>query len=64
MEEVCKVDWCNNKPNRSGKKYCRMHYDQIRKYGKIINYRPVGKRNEYDSIIKNHQRRNWGRLVF
>lgn len=50
MEEVCKVDWCNNKPNRSGKKYCRMHYDQIRKYGKIINYRPVGKRNEY--IIK------------
>ena len=20
--------------------------------------------DEYDSIIKNHQRRNWGRLVF
>lgn len=45
--EKCLVEWCNCKPNISGKGYCRMHYDQIRKYGHITNFRPKGKRNEY-----------------
>lgn len=44
---MCKIEWCNNKPCVSGKGYCRGHYDQIRKYGKILNERPKGKRNEY-----------------
>ena len=44
---MCKVDWCDNKPNISGKGYCRLHYDQIRKYGNITTFRPPGKRNKY-----------------
>lgn len=44
---MCKVEWCNNKPAISGKGYCRMHYDQIRKYGTTTDYRPCGHRNEY-----------------
>ena len=44
---MCKVEWCSNKPVRSGKGYCRMHYDQIRKYGTTTSYRPAGRRNEY-----------------
>lgn len=43
--EKCKVDWCDSKPVRSGKGYCRLHYDQIRQYGHITNFRPKGKRN-------------------
>ena len=43
----CKVKWCNCKTCISGKGYCRMHYDQIREYGRITEYRPAGRRNEY-----------------
>ena len=35
----CKCEWCNNVPNRSGKGYCRKHYDQMRKYGHILDVR-------------------------
>lgn len=45
----CKCEWCNNKPNRSGKGYCRTHYDQIRKYGYVLNKRTIANPNE---IIK------------
>lgn len=48
---LCKADWCDNKPNRSGKGYCRTHYDQIRKYGKILNKRTA--RNKNDIILRN-----------
>lgn len=37
--DKCKVEWCNNKPNTSGKGHCRTHYDQIRKYGYILETR-------------------------
>lgn len=47
MDDLCKVDWCRNKKCLSGKGYCRMHYDQMRKHGHITNYRPAGNRNEY-----------------
>lgn len=33
----CICDWCNREQNRSGKGYCRKHYDQIRKYGHIVD---------------------------
>lgn len=35
----CKCEWCNRTPDRSGKGYCRFHYDQIRKYGYILDIR-------------------------
>lgn len=44
---MCKVEWCNAKECISGKGYCRLHYNQIRKYGTITNYRTRGNRNEY-----------------
>lgn len=37
--EKCKCEWCNNVPNPSGKGYCRKHYDQVRKYGHILQTR-------------------------
>ena len=48
--EICKAEQCQNKPNQSGKGYCRRHYDQIRKYGHILNDIAKGNRNKY--IIK------------
>lgn len=44
---MCIISWCNNKPDKSGKGYCRKHYDEIRKYGTTTNFRPNGNRNEY-----------------
>lgn len=35
----CKCEWCDNVPNRSGNGYCRKHYDQMRKYGHILDLR-------------------------
>lgn len=35
----CKCEWCRNVPNRSGNGYCRRHYDQIRKYGYVLDTR-------------------------
>jgi hypothetical protein len=43
---TCKVEWCINVPNRSGKGYCRTHYDQIRHYGQILNKRTTRNPNE------------------
>lgn len=37
--EKCICSWCRHVQNRSGKGYCRRHYDQIRKYGKILDVR-------------------------
>lgn len=48
----CKVDFCNSKPNISGKGYCRRHYDQIRKYGHVDNIRTQNNPNEF--VIKNN----------
>lgn len=42
---MCKVNWCCNKPIWNN--YCRFHYDEIRKFGKVTGKRPNGKRNEY-----------------
>lgn len=44
--DKCVVPWCTGKRNRSGKGYCRRHYDQIRKYGHILNTRTTHDRNE------------------
>lgn len=38
MEKCC-VDWCKGKPCISGKGYCRKHYDQMRRYGYILDIR-------------------------
>ena len=38
MEKCC-VEWCKGKPNRSGKGYCRRHYDQMRAFGHILDDR-------------------------
>lgn len=46
---MCLVEWCNNIPNKSGKGYCRTHYDQLRKHGHILNKRTT--RNKNDVII-------------
>jgi len=35
----CKCEFCYSKPNRSGKGYCRRHYDQMRKYGHLLDDR-------------------------
>lgn len=45
----CKCEWCDNVPNRSGKGYCRKHYDQIRRYGHVLDVR--GKRNKNRIIV-------------
>lgn len=44
---MCKVEWCNNAQIIGNTNLCRNHYNQIRKYGKILDERPRGKRNEY-----------------
>lgn len=35
----CKCEWCHGVPNPSGNGYCRKHYDQIRKYGHVLDVR-------------------------
>ena len=35
----CICEWCHGVQNISGKGYCRKHYDQIRKYGYILDKR-------------------------
>ncbi len=47
-KQKCKCEWCYCQPVRSGKGYCRRHYDQIRKYGHVINKR---NRNDDNEII-------------
>ena len=42
----CKVDRCSNTVNMSGKGYCRRHYDQVRKYGYILETYSRTCRNE------------------
>lgn len=37
--DKCKCEWCSRKPNKSGNGYCRVHYDQMRKYGHILDIR-------------------------
>lgn len=44
---MCIVEYCKWKPNPSGKGLCRKHYDQMRKYGKVIIERTKGNRNDY-----------------
>lgn len=39
MIDKCRVEWCKGKPNTSGNGYCRKHYDQMRKYGHILDVR-------------------------
>jgi len=43
---LCLVEWCNNVPNNSGKGYCRKHYDQIRKYGNILETKTIQTPND------------------
>lgn len=49
---MCKVEWCSNKPHPSGRGYCRTHYDQIRKHGRILDKRT--KLNPNEVIIKDN----------
>lgn len=52
---MCKVEWCKGKPNISGNGYCRRHYDQIRKWGHILDKRTCNDPNRYEvegDIIK------------
>lgn len=35
----CKCEWCHGVPNQSGNGYCRKHYDQIRKFGHVLDVR-------------------------
>lgn len=44
----CKVDYCQRVVNRSGKGYCRRHYDQIRKYGHVLDERTNADPNEFE----------------
>ena len=44
---MCKVEWCNNKQIINNSDLCRNHYNQMKRYGKILEERPRGKRNEY-----------------
>lgn len=53
---MCAVEWCNNKPHPSGKGYCRRHYDQIRKCGKILETRTILDPN--DIIILDNRKKN------
>ena len=46
----CKCEFCYSKPNQSGKGYCRRHYDQMRKYGHILDDRK--RTNDNRIIIK------------
>ena len=46
IQNKCKVDWCNNVQNESGQGYCRRHYDQMRKYGHILDERTRYCQNE------------------
>lgn len=46
----CICEWCKRTQNRSGKGYCRKHYDQIRKYGHIKDERTS--RDDNRIIIK------------
>lgn len=60
---MCKVNGCNNKPNRSGKGYCRKHYDQYRKLGYVTELKSMYDRNEIEilddyAIIKIRNRSN------
>lgn len=48
QDTKCKVPWCTGKVDRSGKGYCRRHYDQIRKYGSILNTRTNYDLNEIE----------------
>lgn len=44
---MCKVEWCNNTQLIGKTNLCRNHYEQMKKYGKIKEERPRGKRNKY-----------------
>lgn len=56
----CKVEWCDNVCNRSGKGYYRTHYDQMRKHGYILPNRTRCNRNDivdcgtyYEIVLRN-----------
>lgn len=60
---MCKVKGCNNEPNRSGKGYCRKHYDQYRKLGYVTEFKSIRDRNEIEilddyAVIKIRNRNN------
>ena len=51
----CCVEWCKRTPNPSGKGYCRKHYDQMRKYGHILDVRTgrdVNRINYFDDYAE------------
>lgn len=50
---MCTVEWCNNKQNIMNTGLCRNHYNQLKKFGCILAKRPRGKRNKY-IIYDNH----------
>ena len=60
---MCKAEGCNNKPDRSGKGYCRKHYDQYRKLGYVTELKSIYDRNEIEvlddyAVIKIRNRDN------
>lgn len=46
VDDMCKVEGCNNKPCVSGKGYCRKHYDQYRQFGYVTLDRTIRTANE------------------
>ncbi|WP_214687114.1 HNH endonuclease [Exiguobacterium sp. s163] len=44
----CKAEWCSNKPNASGKGYCRKHYDEYRKTGCVTKKHSIHDPNDID----------------
>ena len=53
----CICEWCNRVQNRSGRGYCRKHYDQIREYGKVLDTRTrcddnrIIRHDDYSEIV-------------
>ncbi|SFG10382.1 HNH endonuclease [Sporolactobacillus nakayamae] len=63
---MCIVTWCDNKSHPSGSGYCRRHYDQIRKYGKVLNERNAHNKNQiefHDDVADLILRNNDGNVV-
>lgn len=47
--KICKIEGCNNKHNAKG--YCKKHYEQIRRYGRITNKNEIIIYSNYAEMI-------------
>jgi len=63
--KTCKVENCNTKYH--AKKYCRKHYVQIRKYGKIRPFDPnkiIDKGTHYEMVLYDRKSNEKARTIF